>query len=426
MSPFLSALLLSLSATPPAAASEPLCARREPCRLLETLPAGQDAAGQSLQVKHLSLGWMNAEAARDAMNRAFGPGREAEGSRAGGACEAAEWWLLRSGQPAQLLLTVCNDGYGPAGVGTDEVKVGDNLFTYAQSGQSNKRWGFSSTLRLSPLALLGSGQWSAPVETPDRKRGHVWDVARLRGEEFVPAATCPAGQAGATEARALPYVPLIQVDKAYLRGGWKTAGLGTCALEAESLVLGTRKDAQDARLKVVLAERETLLLEVRDDRWTGPSAKWLNDDHVELWLGPKVPQELTGCGEPLPDQRALQWGIRLVDGQVFPGAGNPKQKLSVEKVELREPSGIVGYRLKVGLPKGFRGLAVIYSDSDEGKKQERMLATGPVKFARPETVNAVRLVLPEEATCAVRGGELAVEPTPLKVQGPDVAALTAP
>lgn len=421
-----SVLFLSLLGTTPAVTPDPLCAQREPCRVIETHEAGKDATGQPLRVKRLSLGWLNAEVAREAINRKFSPGRKAEGSRENGECEATEWWLVRSGQPDQLLLTVCNDGYGSAGVGKDDVRVGENLFSYEQSGESNKRWSFAYTLRLSPLALVHSSQWVAPVEAPENKRGHSWDVTRLRGEEVVPAPSCPGG-APSPGKRTLPYVPLIQMEKSYLQGGWKTAGLGSCALEAETLVLGTREDPKDAGLKVVLAERETLLLEVRDNRWTGPTGtKWLSDDHVELWLGPKVPQELMGCGNPQPEQRAVQWGIRIADGQVFPGHGAPKQKLAVEKVEIREPAGLVGYRLKVTLPKAFRSLAVIYSDSDEGKKQERMLATTPLKFARPETLNAVRLVLPEEATCVVRGSELTVVPTPLKVQGPDVAALTSP
>jgi hypothetical protein len=415
------ALCLSLLSQP-AATPDPLCAQRDPCRAVETLEAGQDA-GQPLRVKRLALGWMRAEAANDAANRKFGPGRKAEGSRAQGECEAAEWWLLRQGQPAQLLLAACNDGYGAAGDGKDEVRVGDNLFTYEQSGQSNTRWSFGHTLRLSPLALVGSSQWTFPSEAPENKRGHTWDVTRLRGEETIPAPSCAQGEASPGK-RVLPYLPLIQVEKAYLQGGWKKAGLGACALEAEHLVLGTKDDPKTAALKAVLAERETLLLEVRDDRWTGPNGtKWLSDDHVELWLGPRVPQELTGCGAPQPEQRAVQWGIRIADGKVFPGYGNPKQKLTVEKVELREGDGVVGHRLKVTLPKGFRSASVLYSDSDEGKKQERMLGTSPLKFARPETLNAVRLVLPDEATCAVRGGELTVVPTPVKPRGPDVAVL---
>lgn len=417
-----SALLLSLLGAPPAT-PDPLCDKREPCRVIETLEAGEDANGYPLRVKRLSLGWLNAEVASNATGRKFEAGRKAEGSREKGECEAAEWWMERPGQPAQLLLTVCNDGYGPAGIGKDEVRVSENLFTHEQSGESDERWTFTHTLRLSPLTLVRSSMRTFPPGAPQNERGNQWDVTKLRGEELVPAATCEDGTS--SPKRTLPYVPLIQVEKSYLKDGWKKAGLGACSLEAGHVVLGTLTDPKDAALKVVLAERETLFIEVRDNRWTGANGtKWLSDDHVELWLGLQPPQEMTGCGTPPPEQRAVQWGIRIADGKVFPAHGSPKQKLTVEKAEIRGPEGLVGYRFKVTLPKGFQSIGVVYSDSDEGKKQERVVATSPLKFARPETVNAVRLVLPDEATCVVREGALTVVPTPLKVQSMDVAALS--
>jgi hypothetical protein len=420
-----STLVLALLGVPPASSNEQLCARREPCQVLETLDAGQDVKGQPMQVKKLSLGWLDFATASNATGRKFGAGRQAEGRRENGQCEATEWWLLRSSQPAQLLLAVCNDGYGAAGLGEDGVTVGENLFTHTQSGGSAERWSVSRTLQLSPLTLVRDSLRSFRPHASE-ERGDWWDVTQLRGEALVPAPSCPEGQSSLGE-RTLPYLPLVQVEPSYLKDGWKQTGLGTCALDAGHFVLGTRDDPKDAALKALLASRETLLIEVRDNRWTGPSGeKWLADDHVELWLGPQPPQELSGCGQPSRDERPVQWGIRLADGKVFPAYGSPKQKLKVERVELRGPQGLEGYRLKVTLPKGFRGVSVVYSDSDAGQKQERMLATSPLKFARPETLNAVRLVLPVEATCGVRDGGLTVAPSPLQVQGPDVAALFSP
>lgn len=408
-----------------AAAEDALCIQRAPCRVVETLEAGKDAKGQPLQVKHLSLGWLDAETASQATGRRFTEKRKPEGSRERNECEAAEWWLIRQGSPAQLLLSVCNDGYGAAGIGEDVVKVSDGLLTHQQSGGSADRWSSSRALRLSPLALVRENLESFRADAPDQVRGHRWDVTLLQGEELVPPASCEGGES--VGGRVLPYLPLVQVEKAYLQGGWKKAELGACALTASQWVLGKTEDPKDAGLKALLAERETLFLEVRDNRWTGPSgAKWLADDHVELWLAPSPPQELTGCGPPPPDQKAVQWGIRIADGQVFPASGSPKQKLKVEKAEIRGSQGLEGYRFKVTLPKGFRSVSVSYSDSDEGKKQERMVATSPLKFARPETLNAVRLVLPDEATCVVREGKLAVVPTELKPKAPDVAVLTSP
>jgi hypothetical protein len=414
-------LLLSLLGAPPAASSDPLCAKREPCTLVETLEAGKDAQGRPLQVKHLALGWADVETSSPSLGRKFGlGGRKAKGSRAEGQCEAAEWWLVRSAPPAQLLLSVCNDGYGAAGVGQDTVTVTDNLFTHEQTGGSRERWTQSRTLQLSSLRLTSESQRSSsPSEGAEKEEGDFWDFEALRGEVARAAPTCEAGESSPGE-RLLPYLPQVQVDKAYLQDGWKTAGLGECGSEAGNVLLGTQDDPKDASLKALLVTPDTLLIEVHDDTWTGPGAKWLTDDHVELWLAPQAPQELTGCGKPTDAQKPSQWGIRIADGQVFPAFGSPKQTLQVERAEL---PGKQGYLMKVKLPTPFKGIGVVYSDSDGGKKQELMVATSPVKFGRPELLNPVRVVPPEEATCAVKNGGLAVVRGPATKTEPDVAVL---
>jgi hypothetical protein len=371
-------------------------------------------------VKHLALGWADVETSSQSTGRKFGPGgRQAKGSRADGQCEAAEWWLVRPAQPAQLLLSVCDDGYGAAGVGRDTVTVADNRFTHEQTGGSRERWTQSRTVQLSSLRLMSEAQRSSsPSEGAEKEEGDFWDFEALRGEVTRAAPTCGTGEASPGERR-LPYLPQVQVDKAYLQEGWKTTGLGECGLEAGQVLLGNPDGPKDASLKALLVVPDTLLIEVHDDTWTGPGAKWLTDDHVELWLAPQAPQELTGCGKPADAQKPVQWGIRIADGQVFPAFGSPRQTLQVERAEL----GTRGSLLRVKLPTPFKGLGVVYSDSDGGKKQELMLATSPVKFGRPETLNPVRGVPPEEATCTVKNGVLAVVRGPAKKMESDVAVI---
>jgi hypothetical protein len=415
------AVVLSLLGAPPASSQDPLCAKREPCTVVETLDAGQDAQGRSLQVKRLELGWADVEMARKFLGRKFGPGgRKPEGSQVGGLCEASEWWLVRPAQPAQLLVSVCNDGYGASGLGADTVTVADNRFTHEQSGGSRYRWSVSRTLQLSPLRLvIESHRNSDALDEQGRESGLYWDAEQLRGEVIQAAPECEEGEPSLGE-RTLPYLPQVQVDKAYLEGGWKQAGLGACGFESGHFLLGDQDDPKDAALKALLVAPDTLLVEVRDDKWTGPSAKWLNDDHVEVWLAPQRPEALSGCGKPKGEQLPSQWGIRIADGKVFPAFGAPTRTIQVERAEL---PGKQGYRLKLTLPTPFQGISVIYSDSDSGKKQELMLATSAVKFGRPETLNPVRVVPPAEATCGVKNGELALVPGPVKKTEPDVAVL---
>jgi hypothetical protein len=417
-------LLLSLLGAPPAASTDPLCAGRPPCRVMETLDAGQNEQGQPLQVKRLSLGWTDLESGARFEGRKFGPGgRKAEGAAKEGRCEATEWWLLRPAKPAQLLLSVCDDYQGA--VREEEMAVGHNRLRHERSGvRRDERWSTSRALNLSPLRLssdIEGLQWNSPMGE-EKEEGTSWDYDTLRGKVFRAPAECPPGQAS-LGARVLPYLPQVQVDASYLEGGWKQAvfgvGEGACFLPALHYVLG--KEGTKASLKALLVSEDTLIVEVRDDKWTGPSDKWLHDDHVEVWLSPLPPQELNGCGGKLTqEQKPVQWGIRMVDGKVFPAHGAPKQMLQVERAEMPDKQG---YRMKVKLPTPFLGISVIYSDSDSGTKQEAMVATSPLKFGRPETFNPVRMVLPSEATCGVRDGKLFIIPGPEIPTEPDRAVL---
>ncbi|WP_257461468.1 hypothetical protein [Archangium lipolyticum] len=421
-------LILSLLGAPPAASTDPLCAKREPCRVVETRDAGQDEQGHPLQVKRLSLGWTSLETAARFTGRQFGPeGRKDPGpKKVKGQCEATEWWLVRPEQPAQLLLSVCNDGQGA--VREEKLAVSNNRVRYMQSGERRgTRFTTTRVLQLSPLRLMSDNNESTRVSPSGQERedGEFWDYAALRGEVVRAPSECRPGQSSLGE-RTLPYLPQVKVDEAYLQGGWKQTGLGSgegeCHLGANAILLGKEQlgNQQDASLKALLVAEDTLIVEVLDDKWTGPSATWLNDDHVELWLAPMAPHQLTGCGAPTEAQKPMQWSIRIADGKVFPAFGAPKETLGVERAVL--PGGN-GYRLKVKLPTlPFLGIGLVYSDSDSGKKPESRVATSELKPGRPETLNPVYLVYPEEATCAVREGQLTVVQGELQVE-PAQAAL---
>ena len=296
--------------------------------------------------------------------------------------------------------------------------------TYTQSGGSAEHWSSARTFQLSPLVRVGENIRTSRSNDPSKEKGEVWDVPTLKGEVILPP-TCAKGEASVGE-RTLPFLPQPTLDPTYLQDGWKRVALGACALESGYFVLGTQDDPKDAALKAVLASPDTLIVEVRDNHWTGPSDNWLVDDHVELWLSPRPPQQLSGCGALAAADKPEQWAIRIADSKVFPAYGSPKRTLQVDKVEMREAGALVGYRLKVGLPTGFGGISVLYSDSDSGKKQERLLATSALKFGRSETFNVVRPVAPTEASCVARGGSLEIVPAPLHVQGPDISALAPP
>ncbi|WP_157774970.1 hypothetical protein [Melittangium boletus] len=373
-------------------------------------------------MKRLSLGWMELESGARSVGQKFGPeGRKEKGTPGTTQCEAQEWWLLRPGKPEQLLLSLCNDGKGAVREATGSA--GSNHFLYTRSGvRRDSPWSSSRSVQLSPL-LPGSEvnrtQRISRTTKKQKEDGDSWDFEKMSGEVVRAPSDCASGKE-APEGRTLPYLPQVQVDKAYIEGGWKQTGFasgeGECFLTADTYLQGADKvrDVNDASLTVLLVADDTLMIEVLDEKVTGPSAKWLNDDHLEVWLAPEPPQELSDCGPPTDEQLPKQWIIRIADGKVFPGFGKPEQTLQVERAQM---PGKEGYWLKVKLPPDlFRGISVVYSDSDSGKGPDSRVATSKLKPGRPETLNPVYWVRPEQAVCTVRDGQLTAVRTEIKAE----------
>ncbi len=387
------AVLLSvLLATPAALAqsAKDVCGKRPRCSVKGTTPAIKGH-----EVVELSLGPRAAE----------------EGPE----CEQREWWLRRPDKFVVKLLEACNDGYGAAGIGEEEVEIGENLFTHTRSGGSNWRWTSKVVAQLSPLSLISEESESSHTASPESSRTR-FHFATFESHSAREAIDCkvPDGEASAdsattvVEARLMPQVTL---PADFLAGGWKRTELGRCSAEGSFTLLGRSQDPDDVRLYAVLSRDAVLFVEVVDDAWTGPSKSWLADDHVELWLSPEVPEAADPCGRGGKDPGLVQWAIRITDGKVFPAYGDPKPTLKAEVV--REPGRA---RLKVKLPEDLRSLTVVYSDSDEGKKQELMVATSALKFGRAATLSPVRSLAPTEAACQLKGSELV--PTPVELRPP--------
>src|ERR1041385_1620534 len=116
------------------------------CRMTRVEAAGESEAGVPLFVAELHLGLADKD--KDAPAEGC---RTDNGDNDGG----VEYWLIEGEKP-RLLLALCNDGYGAAGVGYDEVHVGPNRFTHLQDGGSNDRWENIDTISLSPQHTLRS------------------------------------------------------------------------------------------------------------------------------------------------------------------------------------------------------------------------------------------------------------------------------
>jgi hypothetical protein len=159
-----------------------------------------------------------------------------------------------------------------------------------------------------------------------------------------------------------------------------------------------------------------LFVEIADDRWTSGGKTWVKEDHVELWMAQsRTVVDAHEC-DPRPESDpSRQWGIRISDGSVFPGFGAPAPLAGVEVVR----SGRVA-RVRIPIADWIKGeddenaLAVVYSDSDDGLRQKRLIATSQVERGQELTLGHVRRIEEDEATCVVRGKALRIDRTPPK------------
>ena len=55
------------------------------------------------------------------------------------------------------------------------------------------------------------------------------------------------------------------------------------------------------------------------------------------------------------------------------------------------------------LPDEGSGLTVVYSDSDDGTRQKRLIATSNLEFGRTWTIGSVSPIGPRRAACVVDG-----------------------
>jgi hypothetical protein len=342
-----------------------------------------------------------------------------------GNCEPFEHWLVTSDKRrvvrAERMLEICNDGYGAAGVGEDNVDVEENALFHRQSGGSAWRWSESSKWRLSPRALLGCSNESFFAVGPQRLN-REWSFEDFGGrtEWYVP--TCSESgewveKAGENEdgsaGYAYDYVPQVELPLSFFESGWKTTPIGRCSVAVDgdkrgSMIHGQHGGTRDSQMKVVAASPRVLFFEIEDDRFTGPSDRWLNDDHVELWSAPT--NDETGSQHCLMKANAaqkkdlVQWGIRLKDGKVFPAFGHPAA--DELRVETAQPSPSGPVRMKVSLAKDLHALTVVYSDGDDGASQHAMIATSRLRFGDHRSLGHLQVISPKNASCVVRGGKL--------------------
>ncbi len=378
-----------------------LCANQDPCRVAQRSDAGRGPDGRALAVVELTLGETNAE------------GRTCRENR-------RQFWLIAQDAAPRLLLDLCNDGYGAAGMGEDDIAITPNQLVYARSGGSNWRWSVVRTVQLSPPAVVSEtadGWWTVG---PNRQQ-RSWDWRRLTGRGAWWAPPCPPqgrqlpdDQLESPEPLPYEYTPIPRLDAEAIPGALG-AELGSCALQIDAggesgfVINGTPDAAAAARewLRVLQLGDRDVLITVGAGPWHSGAASWIHDDHLELWLSSAFGYATHCLGA---EERPSQWGIRIADGRLTRGVGPDAHRPSIVARRERRAGGgaIVTFHLR--LAEQTHSFSAVLARGD-GQRQGRMIATARVRFGQAGSVGEVIYLPSAGLRCTVRDGRLDVVET---------------
>ena len=421
--PLLAAGLLLLPvaafAAPDAAQTTAICGQRTSCKVAKTYDAGKSPAGASLAVVEIQLGLADKPKDQD------------EGCIDGNARDGGvEYWLLDGTALPKQILQLCNDGYGMAGVGEDEVEVGPNRLVHRQSGGSSWRWSMDVTYSLVPFRALTEqdcsyhnvSEQSGTLTDIDYRTRLVRALAKDSTQRDL-GVGCPswpkppqafAARNDAETVGAYPVVAPGLSGKATVPAG---TALGNCvpgmttAGDNGFLVWGTPAAAdRAAEIRTIGVASNTLIVQVFDPVPVGaPSGgSWINQPHLEIWVG----QNGEEINTMLPLGQMTQTGVTL-DGTVHQGVGKPSAPPKVERWTARDEHGRSVVVLRLAWPDEFaliNGVTVVYSQAEAGK-QARLVATAGFANHRPIYVPDVlalagRPSTSERGLCQLRDGRL--------------------
>ncbi len=406
-----------------------LCKKQKKCEIIKTWDAGKDEQNQPVQVVELTLDPKSAKRAEPGQR--FYYGKEGQAF-----CFPIQYWLVRptlinaanpGNQPA-LILEFCPKGGEFDIYSENEVVIEPGRFTYKIGGGMGEQYGEEKTIGLPSLQHIRFTYYSwhkllRPSEYV------VWEHDKLRGKTSGFVLDCEnQDKQDRTEEEdednyAYQPIPVVSLPKAFRSGGWKSTGLGSCSstinsLDKESaaaeftgfITHGKPGSAGDAGFQVVMASPTEMYVEVSDDTWIETAGSVLHTDHLELWARTEIV-----C--PKPNKSLFQWGIAL-DGKVETFYGKPGKSPTAESVSIQNADGTRTRRFKITLPESYGSLTVVYSDSDDGKTQKRLIATSKVKFKNQFTLGSTKNIPASEGVCTVEQNTLQYSPNLQKPKSP--------
>lgn len=315
-------------------------------------------------------------------------------------CTPEEYWLIE-GDNARPLLALCNNGYGASGIGEDTITVEGNLFTHAQYGGSAWRWERTSILELSPLRLLSQSEITFHALREQLQHQTEWNWNTFSGTSIATLPSCDeSGEPDDTDYEGDDVhgvlIPKVALPQVFRERDWSKTSLGTCSADAAFTTFGVAGEKGDGALKVVASTFGELFIEVIDDTFVSNQTKWILGDHIELWLADSTGVPWESCVGSHTGS-AVQYGIDVPSGVVHPAYGNPTSKLPVE---VAKDGATI--RVKVKLPHSYDAVTVVYSDSDDGKKQKRLIGTSELRFAQTPTLGSFYSIPESSAICELK------------------------
>lgn len=401
-------MLLSVAAVaaPDAGQTAAICGTRTTCKVEKSYDAGRSPTSMPLSVVQIRLGLPDRPKDQD------------EGCIDGNARDGGvEYWLLDGTAPPKPLLQLCNDGYGMAGVGEDEVEVGPNRLVHRQSGGSSWRWSMEVTYSLAPFRALTEQDCS--YHNVSEQSGTLTDidfrtrlVRTLAKDSTVrtPGMGCPiwpkppktfAARIDAETVGAYPVVAPGLSDKAAIPVG---TALGNCvpgmttAGENGFVVWGKPAAAeQSAEIRTIGVGSNSLIVQVFDPvpAAAPSSGSWIHLPHLEIWVG-RNGEEINTM---LPLGQMTQTGITL-DGMVHRGVGKTSPPPKVERWTARDERGRAVVVLRLVWPDEYaliNGVTLVYSQAESGK-QARLVSTAGFANNRPIYVPDVQILAGSPST----------------------------
>lgn len=399
-----------------------ICGSRATCRMTKLESAGKSEAGVPLFVAELHVGLAD----KDKYAPPDGCHTD-NGDNDGG----VEYWLIEGDKP-RLLLSLCNDGYGAAGVGYDEIHIEPNRFTHMQDGGSNDRWENVDTISLSPQHTLRS-EYCGFRGTDPNFGVYGWvDVPSMSANSLAIDDSIQTGDEGNGDSddpcTALKKRIGKPIEHGYLGGiavpfattdtGSTKAdklpengiALGNCAsvFKADGktgfLVYGKPDPARVAELRFV-GDFHSLVIQIYDPRPDhGAPQSWVNFDHLEIWTLAQLSD--TSHVDP---KLAQQIGIDL-QGNIYPGVGKPELPM-IEHWQATDEQNRPVTVFKLHWKNEdtlYGGLGIAWSEA-EGGRQARIFATTQIVKNRPLYLPGVE---PVPVTCDAVDGRWTVTANP--------------